>query len=444
MNNATEQMLGSTLNPKQQMFAAMAALRNAWFARPGDIIVSSRPLGDDFEEHICRTLGIPAGCFEVVGPDQTTADLTTVSDDLLLSGPMVDALQSRVGRTPVDWSMMPCYQTEGVAQLGALLGLTDSVGRRFAEQRGTDLFNRKSHFRQLATATLPLADGSLVTTPGALAQAIHRYIGATGMVIVKRDNGAGGTGNVVVTTERKGPQPGAFETVVLDSSLPELADSLWSKLATESNNVLVVEAYYTAVHMFYIEFHIGDDGSIDLLNTGTIRLRLQDDPGVKHLFWIGLELPADLASKTRTQAVTISRRFARLAAKMGYRGHINIDAIVSADGKLIFNEANARWGGGTVLQSVAEHLLGPQYAHTHVVSSFRDVPAPNLMQALNTLQKRDLVFNAARSEGIVLLACGHPLSHSIEALVMARTRPRLRELESQLLQAMADATGEAK
>lgn len=444
MNNATEQMLGARLNAQQQMFAAMAALRNAWLTRPGDIIVSAKPLSGELVDYICRTLGFPPRCFDVIGPELTSAGLATVSDEFLLSDAMVDALRSRLGSEPARWTLLPCYQTEGVARLGAQLGLPDSVGRRFAEQRGTDLLNRKSHFRQLAIgASLPIADGALVTSAGALSQAIRRFIAATGMVIVKRNNGAGGTGNIVVTTADAGPQPGAFETIVLASDIPVLADSLWSRMTTHPDDVLVVETYHPAACMFYVELYVGDDLAIDILNTGAIRVRAHDDPEARQLFWVGLELPADVPLAKCSEAMSLAARFTRLAADMGYRGHINIDAIISVDGQLIFNEANARWGGGTVLHSVAERLLGPQYARTHVVSSFREVRAPDLPQTLGTLERHNLLFDAERGEGIVVLASGHPLTRSIEAFVVARTRPGLRRLEGHLVEAMRLATGVA-
>lgn len=441
MNNATEQMLGAKLNAQQSHFASMAALRNVWLTSPGDIIVSVRPLGKDFENYVYRTLGFMPGSFTVIHPEQSGS--ARLTDELLLSNTLIDTLRERM-RERGPWSMLACYQTEGTARLQSVLGLPDSVGRRFAEARGTDLLNRKSHFRQFACAAgLPLAPGTIVTSVDALSDALQKFVLPTGMVIVKRDNGAGGTGNIVVTCTDAAPRAGAFETMSAGSDISSLASPLWRKMVGDREGVLVVESYHSAERMFYLEFCIADDGTIEFLNSGAIRTRPHDDPHAKHLFWIGLELPADVKPASYASAVSLATGFTKLAAQIGYRGHINIDAIVTDRGDLLFNEANGRWGGGTVLHSVARILLGPQFGETHVISSFRDVAAPDLPTTLAALEDRGLHFDPRRNEGVVVLACDDVFTHTIEALVIGHTRDRLRYLEAQLLDAMRSVAGVA-
>lgn len=95
---------------------------------------------------------------------------------------------------------MPCFWTQGVAELAAVLGLAPRGGLGFAAQRGSDLLNRKTHFRQLAAgAGVPVPDGSVARTPLELTRAIERQLPRTGTAIVKQDDGAGGSGNLTLT-----------------------------------------------------------------------------------------------------------------------------------------------------------------------------------------------------------------------------------------------------
>jgi hypothetical protein len=168
---------------------------------------------------------------------------------------------------------------------------------RFTAQRGPDLLNRKSHFRQLAAgAGVPQPAGSVVTTEAELAAAVEWLLPETGTVIVKRDNDLGGAGNRALTTKEAHPLNGVRETVAVNGNRAEAAGRLWTELAADGQ-VLVAEAYYPAVQIFYFEYHIGPDGLARMLDTG-LRRDAVGDPGAPSLVWVGLEIPADLPPGT--------------------------------------------------------------------------------------------------------------------------------------------------
>lgn len=247
--------------------------------------------------------------------------------------------------------------------MAAILGIP-KTGDDFALQRGPDLLNRKSHFRQLATSVaLPLPHGSVATDPNGLFKAVTSLKSETGRVIVKLDNGAGGVGNVILTSNKSDPLPGARDTrwVSWPSFDPE---ALWSEMTTASCKTLVVESYHLARSLFYLEYTIQDDASIAFVNSGSIRLRKSADRSERALIWTGLELPSDLEEEQLLAAQAHAYRFVALARDLGYRGMINIDAIFAQDGRLLFNEANGRWGGGSVLHNIAVRLLVPTFLGT--------------------------------------------------------------------------------
>jgi hypothetical protein len=163
---------------------------------------------------------------------------------------------------------------------------------------------------------------------------------------------------------------------------------------------------------------------------------MNKDPGASSLIWEGLEIPADIPPFSLSDALTHSARFAMLAAQMGYRGYLNIDAIITDSGELMFNEVNARWGGGLALHVIGERLLGPRYADDHVVSSLRNArPAP-LPEVLRLLQERRLHFDGDSREGVLVVAYDPTLADPMECLIVGSSRHRLREIEDTLLDAL--------
>jgi hypothetical protein len=452
MNNATEQMLGQRLNQQQALFAAQAAMRNVWLARPGDVVVATERPGDDFLSYLANVLGWQTqdgnAPLRFVTPE-TGANSVVLNDEALLDKQTIQALRRAIG-APDEWSMLACYQTAGTARLQEELRLGASGGqaiaRRYAEHFGTDLLNRKSHFRQFAVGTgLPIPEGAIVTEETGLKRVIDALLPLTGNVMVKLDNGAGGTGNIVLSEVETGPSPGAFQSISLPvangDDRTEMVSALWQTLQERNSGSLVVEAYHPADAMFYLEFLIKPDGQAEFLNSGSIRLRRSADPAATSLFWVGLQLPAALPPARLAEATLHCGRLLQLAAMMGYRGHINIDAIITPDNQLLFNEANARWGGGTVLHEVASRLLGSGFTASHVAASFRDVPSPGFGRLVALLERSGLAFSAGNRCGIVVLACDDVHTHTFEALVIAPSSNEARAMEQRLLEMLQHERG---
>ncbi|WP_083742127.1 preATP grasp domain-containing protein [Bradyrhizobium mercantei] len=445
MNNATEQMLGQRLDQQQALFAAQAATRNVWLARPGDVVVATRRPGDEFLSYMARVLGWQTqdgkAPVRIVTPE-TGAASVVLNDEVLLDQRTIQALRRAIG-APEEWSMLACYQTAGTARLQEELRLGASGGqaiaRRHAAHFGTDLLNRKSHFRQFAVGTgLPIPEGAIVTGETDLKRVIDALLPLTGNVMVKLDNGAGGTGNIVLSEVETGPFPGACRSIPLPvanrDDRTEMLSALWQTLQGRHAGPLVVEAYHRADAMFYLEFLIRPDGQAEFLNSGSIRLSRSPDPAATSLFWVGLQLPAVLPAARLAEATLHCGRMLQLAAMMGYRGHINIDAIITSDNQLLFNEANARWGGGTVLHEVASRLLDSGFTASHVAASFRDVPSPGFGRLVALLERSGLAFSAGNRCGIVVLACDDVNTHTFEALVIAKGCHEARAMEQRLLE----------
>jgi hypothetical protein len=399
--------------------------RQMWMVHEGDIVVSAIPVDEHFLDYLCELSGIDRDKFTVLNIGRDVDEETLTAPDLVAK---LRALMG--GRT--DWELLPAAHTEAVADLAALLGLPEDTGLRFTAQRGPDLLNRKSHFRQLAAgAGVVVPAGSIVTTEAELAAAVERHLPVTGTVIVKRDNDLGGAGNRALTTKESGPLNGVRETVAVNGNRAEAVARLWTELAGTDGEVLVVEAYHHATQIFYFEYLIGADGQPRILDTG-LRRDAVGEPDAPSLVWVGLEIPADLPPGTAARALTESGRLVDLAARLGYRGHLNVDGILTEDGELYFNEINARWGGCTSLHDIGEKLFGPHYADDHVVSGLRVVTPMRLADAVDLLRRNDLHFTHESGEGAVVLGYDAELGKATECVLIGRTRERVREIEERL------------
>jgi len=404
--------------------------RHMWFANAGDIVIIPAAAEEEFLRYIGEVLGFDAGTVKVVYRKEI------LSDEVILSEDFVEELRKHL-TAGEQWRLAPCFTTAGVAELAELLGIDLDTGLRFAAQRGPELFNRKAHFRQLAAGVgLPLPSGCIVRAPHTLVRAIERQLVHTGSVIVKADNAAGGHGNIIITKAATAPLPGSRETRQVDGDLAPVAEQLWQDLTNPQSQVLVVESYHSAAHIIYFEYLIGDDGIPTFLNSGTPRLESDVDPEAPGLVWVGLDIPADLPPFSLTNAASCAMRFAMLAASLGYRGYINIDAIITESGELLFNESNARWGGGLALHEVSSRLLGRRYTDELTVSNVRNIHPVPFTDLLGALRDDNLLFKPDAKEGVVVMACDPTGKDNTECLIIASSRKRNRQIQAQLRQAV--------
>ena len=290
LNLGTDHALSE--DPAHSQPLAKSVWRHAWFCNPGDIIVTPVSFEADFLNYVGETLGFNGIEIAVLNRH------VLLSDEQLLAQDLVRDLQERLADVP-GWSIDPCFQTPGTVALAERLRLHITDGMHFAAQRGCDLVNRKTHFRQLAAgARIPIPRGSVVHNPKNLAETIQRLLPLTGTVIVKRDNGAGGQGNITLTTGPVAAMAGSRDTRDANSDIETLAVKVWGELTDRLNSTVVVESYHRAQERFYFEYLIDEHGQPHFLNSGTVRTRPDFDPLSRELVWIGLDIPAEIPSLT--------------------------------------------------------------------------------------------------------------------------------------------------
>lgn len=406
--------------PGQDGALAAAMCVYTWYLEPGDVVVSQEPFDSSFIGYVADVhaeLGRP-----FVAPPQVISH-TELQSDYLGSCELSDALIAlgvKIGRVDA------IYSSRGLALLAENLGLSGEWG--FLRERGMELLNRKSHFRQLASSLgTPLAAGMIVKTDDELRAAVEEVMRRTGSAIVKADNGGGGSGNTVISSGDSFQCLGAKSHLNINALRAE--SEAWARLL-RGNEVLVVEEYLSSTHQFYIEFEVGASGP-EFVSTGSILTSPhRERPG--YYVWDGLQIPAVIGEGARRESRRMAGDLANRAWELGYIGRINVDFILREDNSLIVNEWNARWGGGTVMEAVARRFLGDGYQGRSVARSVKNVrcDANNMFAIAEKFGP-----GRCRSTWLVLL-CPPAGNQGAEFLVVADSVSEADELQERLFRSL--------
>jgi hypothetical protein len=394
--------------------------RLVWLMRDGDALVLPRPVPDAFLAHVTGHTGTSPDRVHVIAPD---ADLLT--QDLLHSEGVLGRLRELV--TP-DWEFHPYIHDRGAEVFARELGLV--TGSRFVAEGGAELLNSKVVFRALAAgAGFAVPDGIPCRTSEDLRHTLRRLLAAHRAVILKRDRAVSGHGNVVVTTDPDLKGAGALHTIVLDD--PADHEQVLREAGLTATHApqgeVVLEVFHPDCTSVYVEVDCPEDGEPVLLNGG--QLRIDRHPPIL----AGLALPPRSVPAPAWERFTgEALRMARLMRGLGYRGLVNIDAVIDPAGDVWFNEVNARLGGSTHLHHIAETLVGPDWTDSHVLISRFNVRAPTLERLLPAMREHGLAWDPRHRRGIVVASDDTAAGGTLEYVVLAHDHGEADALEDRL------------
>ncbi|MFF0879783.1 preATP grasp domain-containing protein [Micromonospora aurantiaca (nom. illeg.)] len=415
---------------------AKSTARALWHMKENCIVVCPFRVKPEYVDHVTTILGIDPASVRLVFTDSLLWDELLTGDELWEA---IESARGDLGGTIVE--VNACFQTRGVIELRRrILGDSESNSDAFLAEGGADFFNRKSLFRRLAAGLrIPLPEGRTVRGSAALRRAVLDLLPITGTVIVKRDNAWSGLGNFAITTDLERPIQGVSRGYPAGNVSESFMDSLYSEMCLLESEVIVVEAYHDFTSAFFFEYLVESDGSVRFLQSFEMKHRPAGDPNEPwRTDWIGLEMPANLPPAVSQHVQDISERTFRFAADLGYRGHIHLDAILLKDGRILFNETNARWSGGTVLHNISSRLLGPHYRDSFM-SSYRLLPAVSGSALYTRFESSPLAFSSEAASGSVMVICDPEGASETEALVMGPTRQSIVEGEAPLAKYLSEA-----
>ncbi|HDR7762299.1 TPA: hypothetical protein QC216_004995 [Bacillus cereus] len=425
-NVGAESLVGEPdkLSEKAGSMWSSFSYRLAWLLEKGDILLLPKQISKEFLTYILSIKGLQKEDVHIIVPENVHhKELLTY--ETLNNNSLKEKLTNLMsGKT---WDVIPYFFDRAVAQLVKDLPVKIKPHiLDYFRQGGSEVLNSKIEYRRIAGAyDIPVPEGLNCYTPGELYQAIKELIDITGSVIIKQDTNASGQGNIVITYDQRTESPGAYKTLCIkqESQLEELYMKIWSDLTGELNTKLVVEAYYETVSVFYAELEV-KEGTLRpyLLNFGDMRM----EP-----VWNGFEIPTvSLKPYAIGEFVSNCTKLTEIVMQRGYIGLINIDGILTSDGKVMISEINGRTGGSTHVHVVAEHLYGENYGDNFTILTQNKVNIGNkgFGELLNEL-KINRLLASKNQEGVVLLNDENQ-SKSIEYMIIGETRERAYDLEN--------------
>ncbi|WP_216210976.1 preATP grasp domain-containing protein [Amycolatopsis aidingensis] len=373
------------------------ASRLLWTLDNRDVAVVPGPADAEFVDYVRRVLGL-------TGSGPTVLSLQDFDRASWYPGDnpeLIVDLKRRIGAEQ-PWSVRCYLHDRDVAHWQRLLGL-ESEWTPYA-QNMAELVNTKSVFRTLAEAEgIPVPEGRVVDPGAELVDTVTDLLSRTGSIILKEDRNSGGDGNTLVTTDHDVRHIGAYHAVQLPASDCANVAAALDEIGLASPPAaprftspakFICEVYHPNARTLSPELHIPRTGTPVLLNYGDMRM----EP-----VWNGYVIPPqDLAPPLHARLCAVSQQIALVAQRMGYQGLINIDAIVTPAGELLFTEFNGRAGGATNIDVIARRLIGPEFMDTHVLVTRNGMKSPRVGEVAGLLDDRGLHFDRAKSAGVVI------------------------------------------
>lgn len=393
--------------------------RNIWQVNSGDMLILPFKIADEFLNYFFEIKQIQASSVEIY----VLGNLLT---DEILSSLEEKPYKARLfDRLKLMDNVNACYLSPWVRQLAHRTPPIEGSGPGISMPRTELDLNTKSGFRSLATRLdLPIPYGVTTNRLETLAEFISSNISSTDMIIVKPDSGAGAEENALFSLNGKQTEPGTSKGYhLLNTSTTNIENQL--KFSGVKNGCTYVsEVYYPWNYCFYFEFIINKTGSTEFSHSGDVFLRMPDDDHCTTPIWKGLEFPSSLEASKFGLAKEISSHVAQAAADEGARGVINIDGIIDRNGRLLFNETNVRWGGGTGAFAILKQLKRKRvFART-----IRGLTVASLTDFKEISIKLGLEFSLTEGKGILAHAVGKYKDGELEVLVLASSKSELRKL----------------
>ena len=415
------------LTPDFCRASSITAGRMAWFAEAGDIVILPRDLSPQLKVYIARTMGYEPGAVTYLTPDWGSGHCRPIRAHELLHTGLAERLARLIG-DPDNWSVYPyCYE-RSTQQFAERLGLDGERDvRPFVKQGGAELLNDKRVFRSVAAGRgVSIAEGAVCATQWQLEECIASLIDVTGMVIIKQDRHSGGFGNLIVSRTAADGAPGASEVLVAkdESQIRDQSRIAWTRLAYAERAPLIVEVYYAVSAAITAEFKVdAASNAVTFLNCGEVR---------QAPILSGLIMPSAIPPYQLASFIADATELARLCCDLGYDGLVNIDGIVTTDGKVIVNEFNGRIGGCSHIHHILQAVAGPRYGDELVVVSHSRSVAISIDQAFGILDERKLTFDRNEGRGIVVTGEDAAGTGHLEYLSIAPSRVEAMRLEAEL------------
>lgn len=375
--------------------------RMIWCARPGDALVLPIRPDPEFFAYAAALVGVDAESLEVIVPPAGEGG-EVLTRDRFEDEEFIAGLRRVVRDRGIDRAE-PFYLDGYVNQLIRRLGLDKGTpGFGFMDQGGNELLNSKVTFRAIAAGTgLPIPEGIVTETVEEAMEFLWELLGSHRAAIAKQDAASGGLGNEVLTSTTGVDAIGALRHEVF-TDRAAMADHVarqWSWYTSGRRRRAVFEEYAAGSVPIWGEAAITDE-SVQIYGYGKVRMNPVCDGVIIPVPPPDSDTEAFLAFLVHLEALAETMR------TMGYRGLVNIDAILTPDGRVLFNEFNGRYGGSTHLFAIGERVVGGDFLTDRCLVEQRECAFPAFDVARRELAESGLAYDPTTRTGVIIPVYG--------------------------------------
>jgi hypothetical protein len=372
----------------------MVAHRMIWLAEPGDVVVLPTAPDPAFASYVWEMRGFTEQKPRIVVPPDGQQGSDLLYSDRLANDDLRTELLAACGQLT---GVTAFFVDDDVAGLASVLGLSESISAfEFLTGGGSDLVNSKSFFRTVCLGNgVATPAGAAITQQEAAEGRIWSMLADGHSVIVKQDAHGGGYGNEVLTRKPELNALGAAATIQIEDR-PQLAEHLarsWQRYTYGGTRAVVVEHYLLDCVPIYIELAI-EAGGVRTVGYGEMRMKPVNN---------GLIVPPPSSGLPAFNGFLASaQRLGFVYQAIGYRGRVSLDAIVTPDGRILFNELNGRVGGSTHIHHIGERVIGGDYLHDRVLLARNRCAWDSVTATVRILAESGLRYDPATRSGILL------------------------------------------
>ncbi len=402
------------------------ANRMLWLAEKGDIVILPYEPPESLIESVCTTKGMSPSDISLIFPRDGSIQPLTYSS--LTSQWVVDQLPEVLAPRELV-SLLPYIFNASVPDFALFHNIRFAEEENdFLSQGGHDLFNCKSAFRQLcAKSAISIAKGAVCSSKQQAILHAKRLLDQHDSIMLKQDINASGDGNIVVTRTHSQVFDGAaaHQSVSSIEDTSRVVADIWDTLFEGKNRYVVIEVFHQVKHSVYAEFSVCPSTlRVDLLNYGIQRI----NPS-----WTGFDIPGFENQNELATFLSLATRYVELVKENGFRGILDIDAIITDSSEVFLSECNGRLGGCTHLHQLAETQLGKGYIGNYHLSTSMEKLIKDIGPLLHNLESSPLQFNPTSKTGVIITSYCKSEYGKFEYMVIGRSKAEANMLERQFL-----------
>ncbi|MFL9888863.1 peptide ligase PGM1-related protein [Paraburkholderia agricolaris] len=409
--NFVNQLMTEVPGPAHVKALTAPSPRKIWYAKEGDLVVIPREMDSFFKQYACHVIGLNPDNVEVLCP--TGALETYLASRISTDRAAYDKLlvfKQKNPKTEVDVFAQDVITIDLFRKLAIPIYPYEGTPSASAQQLVSRI-NTKSGFKEIA-ASLEIRTvlGSTVVGVGKAQDCARKLLQEYGPLVMKIDRGSNGYGHVIINS--------STDLEAIPSSLAKFS---------EQPDRYTIEKRMQFKSLPSIEYFINNDGPT---KTYECSMRCINNA------WTGMITPPDDLSVTTSDVMNgWGERLGAYLFHEGFRGTVDIDCGIDADGTIYATESNCRKTGGSYLHSLLSRLKGPNYLNTTtwLADSRLGKKSLSFAEGINAIEKAEIAWNADRGDGVILTADTRGIDEKWRYLVIGSSTSHALDTEQRLL-----------